>query len=93
MFLLYRGVRRSGTYSADARLWRMLWRVLVATLGLAAGLIWTVGQWDWLAMDAFSRGAYMLVVTVCGVGGYAVILWVLGVRPKDLNHASAALSG
>lgn len=92
VFLLYRGLRRSGKYTADARLWRMLWRVLVATLVLGGGLMWTVGQWDWLSMDGVSRAAYMALVTICGIGGYAMVLWVLGVRPKDLNHASAALS-
>lgn len=90
VFLLYWGLRRNDTYSVDAALWRVLWKVVVATAVLGGLLFALVGHWDWLAFSGPERIVRMALVTGAGIGAYALVLLALGVRPRHFNHASVS---
>ena len=87
--LLYGGLKRRQLFHLDRSIWRLFWRVLLATLALSAVLILWAVPLPWFAMSGLERIVHMAVVCAGGLLGYAVILALLGIRPKDLQHDSA----
>ena len=86
--LLYVNLKRRGVYQLDKTLWRLLWRSLCASLVLAGCLLVFLGDMHWLALASDTRAKLMLGTCALGGVGYVLVLFVLGVRPKDLNHYS-----
>jgi putative peptidoglycan lipid II flippase len=86
--LLYRGLRRSGTYAPSDRWRRLLPQVLAANAAMGGFLWWASGDWGaWSAMAALER---VLRVAGCVAGGAAVyfaVLGLLGARPADFRGA------
>jgi putative peptidoglycan lipid II flippase len=87
--LLYIGLNRRGLYTATTTLWPMLSKTLLATLMLAAVLIVATTDIQWLAMPAWSRLGWVLLMSGLGVLFYLLVLFVLGVRLQHFNHMSA----
>jgi putative peptidoglycan lipid II flippase len=86
--LLYLGLKRRGLYVATVKLWPHLWRTLVACCGLGIGLyIWVVPV-NWLELSEWERLRGILLTSGVGVCLYLVVLYGLGIRPRDLKHVS-----
>ena len=86
--LLYGGLKRRGMY-APRSMGRGVARSLVASVGLAAGLVLLVPEASvWLEQTPMVRIAWISVVVAVGMTAYCALLFALGVRPRDLAHHS-----
>ena len=93
--LLYVGLQRRGWIRFDATVVFVLLRTLLACVGLAAGLVfgtvWLNGSeltlQQWLALPGFDRSLRIILVCMVGLAGYALILLLLGVRPRHFLRA------
>ena len=93
--LLYVGLQRRGWIRFDATVVFVLLRTVLACVGLAAGLVlgmvWLNGSeftlQRWLALPGFDRGLRIILVCIVGLIGYALILLLLGVRPRHFLRA------
>jgi len=85
-FLLWRGLRRGGTFHASP-VWRtLLPRVLLACAAMAALLWWLGGDLSsWLALAPLQRVARCLLVIVAAAALYFATLFLLGLRYRDLR--------
>ena len=84
--LLYRGLRRQGVYTPSANWRRLLPRVAIASAALAAFLWWLSGDWSaWTAWRAAARAARLLLCVGGGAVTYFAVLWLAGVRLRDLR--------
>jgi putative peptidoglycan lipid II flippase len=84
--LLYRQLRLLGIYTPQ-RNWGIWWlRVLVGLL-VMAGVIWLLraGLSDWLAWGIAKRILQLLLCILAGAMSYFATLWLLGVRPANLQ--------
>ena len=86
--LLYRGLTQRGWFSLDASLWRLFWRVVVASSVLVLALLTWAVPLPWFDMSGLERVVTMTIVAGGGVLGYGLLLFVLGVRRADLRHDS-----
>ncbi len=84
--LLYYGLKKRGLYRAGVELLPMFARVLAASVVLAAAVWWWAVPIEWLEMDALNRVLGIGVVVLCGVVLYTAVLFLSGVRPRDLRH-------
>ena len=93
--LLYVGLQRRGWIRFDATVVFVLLRTLLACVGLGAGLVlgmvWLNGSeltlQQWLALPGLDRSLRIIVVCMVGLAGYALILLLLGVRPRHFLRA------
>ena len=93
--LLYVGLQRRGWIRFDATVVFVLLRTLLACVGLGAGLVlgmvWLNGSeltlQQWLALPGFDRSLRIILVCMVGLAGYALILLLLGVRPRHFLRA------
>jgi putative peptidoglycan lipid II flippase len=84
--LLYIGLQRHGLYRPRS-IGRSVAKSAAASVVLALGLLLFVPDASiWLATPALQRLGWILVVVVVGVSGYCLVLYALGVRPRDLAH-------
>ena len=86
--LLYRGLRRAGVYRPNPG-WRGFGaRVLAANLVMAAVLLALLPEAaQWSAWGAMSRGAELALIITAAASSYGLVLWLLGVRPRQLMVA------
>ena len=85
--LLYRLLRRHGVYTPESGWARFLLRVGAASAVMAALLWWGVGDLEqWLAARAAPRAMHLALLVAGGAAAYFVVLYALGVRPRDLVH-------
>ncbi|MFM7432396.1 MAG: murein biosynthesis integral membrane protein MurJ [Gammaproteobacteria bacterium] len=85
-FLLLRGLRRDGVYRPAAGWQALLLRVLVANLAMALVLIWAAPALEsWVAAPPALRALRLAGCIGAGAVVYAAVLWLLGLRPKDLR--------
>jgi len=90
VILLYAGLKQRGLYAATSRLLPMLWKTLVASVLLGLGLMMVATEIHWMTLPSAVRGLWVAAVCTAGLGGYLLILLVLGIRPRHLNHVSVA---
>jgi putative peptidoglycan lipid II flippase len=84
--LLYRGLRRDGVFAPSAEWRKLLPRVALATVALAAFLWWVSGDWSaWSDWHAARRALWLAFAVAGGVAVYFGALWVAGTRPRDLK--------
>jgi len=87
-WLLWRALRRAGVYRPQPG-WGRFWLQLVAACVVMAVLIWGVRLWlgEWTALATLWQRAGALA-GVIAVGGLAYLgmLWLLGVRGRDIRH-------
>ena len=68
----------------------MFWKIVIATLGLLGTVHGLTHDIDWLALTAQARLIWVLSLSLGGIGLYLGVLFVLGIRPKDLNQMSVS---
>ena len=90
VLLLYHGLSRRGIYRIETRLWRSLWRSLLASGLLGLGLYVLLADVAWLSMAGGARALSVVGVSIVGGLAYMLMLLLLGVRPNDLKHFSQA---
>ena len=80
-------LRRAAVYTVQPGWRRFLRQLLLAALAMTAvvlGLLW-VWQ-DWTAWAWWQRIWRLLAVVGAGAAAYAALLWLQGIRPRDLRH-------
>lgn len=83
--LLARVLRRDGVLVLEPGLMPLLARVSAATVCMAVVLYLTAGGADlWLDADTLNRIGRLLYCVASGLFVYGVVLWAVGVRPRDL---------
>lgn len=88
--LLYRGLRRSGSYTPLSGWPWLLARTLLASGAMGALLWWGAGDLDaWLAAPALERALRLTAWILGGVVVYVVSMYALGVRWRSLALAKA----
>ena len=88
--LLLRGLKQSGVYRSQANWGRVLLRYVLASVMMAA-VLWLLcpdQEW-WFAANAVQRLAHLLGIISAGIVVYFAILWILGLRPRDLSGGQA----
>ena len=85
--LLFRALRRAGIYRPRPG-WRAVWlRTAAATLAMAAALRWWVPEPGfWLDAEGWPRALELGAAVAGGALLYALVLFVLGLRPGDLRE-------
>jgi len=86
-FLLWRGLRRRGSYVPQPGWRTFTLRLLLALAALGVALWLTAGSdAEWLAMNGASRALRLALVVLAGLLTYFVTLWLLGFRPRDFSR-------
>ena len=85
--LLWRWLRRDGTYQPEPGWGRWLMRLVIALVVMAVVVV-GLREWigDWTGMGAGHRWAWLLVVIAAGGAAYGATLLLAGVRPRHLRH-------
>lgn len=86
--LLLYGLLKAGVFHW-AQGWMMhLLRLLLANAALAALLLrLSPVSEHWFAMDVWQRVAEMAMLVVAGLAVYALVMLILGLRPRHLKHS------
>jgi len=88
--LLYFGLQRRGLYLVSAALWPTLWKTICASSVLGAVVAYSSQDLAWLDMLPMHRALAVAGLTLGGMFLYAVMLGLLGVRPRHLKHSSVS---
>jgi len=86
-YLLLRGTIRRGLYRPGRDFAMFFAKILVATAVMVALLVATSPAAEaWLHASIYTRMVWM--AGLCGAGGavYFVVLWIAGLRPRDLRY-------
>ncbi len=85
--LLYRWLRRHDVYAPESGWLRFFLQVLAASGAMGLLLYWAAGDLDaWLAAGAAQRARHLAALVVSGAGVYLLMLYVVGIRPRQLLH-------
>ena len=92
--LLWRGLRRDGTYVFGEQ-WRTYApRLALACAAMVAMLLWLSPPVDaWFALDAAGRAVRIAAVCAGGLAVYAGLLWIAGMRLGDLRAPRSSAAG
>lgn len=87
-WMLYRKLKQQGIYSASANFKQFIKRIapalLIMTVVMFALLaLWTPGA-TWSDMHFTKRMSALLVIIFFAMASFAAVLWVSGIRPRDL---------
>lgn len=87
--LLYRGLRRSGTYTPSTG-WSAFGTRLAVALSILAIVLWLVAGDDtrWLVMPVEERIWGLTITVTLGIAAYFTTLAILGFRLKDFKRKS-----
>jgi len=86
-YLLLRGTIRRGLYRPGRDFAKFFAKVIVATAVMVALLVATSpSASDWLHMTVLGRVLRMSVLCSAGGAAYFVVLWLAGLRPRDLRY-------
>jgi putative peptidoglycan lipid II flippase len=79
-------LRRDGVLVLEAALAPLLLRVLVATAVMSVVLVMLSGPAEtWLDAGVIQRVGRLVICVVSGLIAYALVLWIVGTRPKHLS--------
>ncbi len=79
-------LRRSGVYARQPGWGRLLRQVLLASAALVVAVLVLRGLWpDWSGWTWWQRGLRLGAVVGAGAAAYAGLLWLQGLRPRDLK--------
>jgi len=93
-FLLLRGMRRDGAYRPAAGWWRLAGQVGLAGLAMVVALVWaTPGLEAWIEAGRIERVVHLAGLIGLGAAVYFVVLFVSGVRPRDVMGRVAGGEG
>jgi putative peptidoglycan lipid II flippase len=80
-------LRRAAVYTVQPGWPRFLRQMLVAALGMALVVLAMLSLWqDWTTWPWWERVWRLLGVVGAGAVAYAALLWLQGIRPRDLRH-------
>jgi putative peptidoglycan lipid II flippase len=86
-YLLLRGVIATGVYRPGRALGVSVLRVLCASAAMVALLKGLApADLQWLAAPIGQRAVWLAGLSLLGLASYALVLWLSGVRPRDLRH-------
>ena len=85
--LLFRGLRRSGVYRAEAGWGRFACKLFAALVIMGAVLWFSVGDigW-WMSAGLWPRSGKLALIVLLGAGTYFSVLWLLGFRVADFSR-------
>jgi len=85
--LLYRGLRREGIFQPTPAWRKLLPRIALASVAMAAFLWWISGDWEaWSGWSATRRVVWLGIAVGGGGAVYFGALALAGLRPRDLKH-------
>ena len=88
--LLYRGLRRQGTYHPEPGWGRVSRAVILACFAMLAALLWQVGEaQQWADLAALARAGRLVVLILLGVVAYGLVLVAGGLRKHHLVKGSS----
>ncbi|MBU1236097.1 MAG: murein biosynthesis integral membrane protein MurJ [Gammaproteobacteria bacterium] len=87
--LLFRGLRRSGTYRPEAG-WRSFGAKLLVALAVLATVLWLAmgSEAAWLTMSLGGRLTRLTLTVLAGIVAYFATLWLLVIRPEHFRRRS-----
>ena len=83
--LLLFGLRRAGHFEFSSHLLGQLLRILCASILICLLLYWLVVPLPWMAWVGWLRLSYMLAIITLTLLAFCAILWVLGIRLRQLR--------
>lgn len=87
-FLLYRGLRKNNIFVPDAGWGKLLAKITLAAITMAAVLIYVTPELSlWTDWPALTRITRLLGIISLAVAVYFVVLAVVGVRPAQIRRA------
>jgi putative peptidoglycan lipid II flippase len=88
--LLYRGLRRMGTYRPEAGWGRVILAVLVGCAAMVAALLWQHGEVTaWAEAQALSRAPRLTAIIGLGAVIYGLTAWAGGLRRHHLEKGAS----
>ena len=86
VFMLYRGLRKTGVYQPQTGWGRFLLSLLLANGVLGGISFWLMGAPSgWLEMDLWARVGQLSLIVAAGILAYFFILALMGLRPRHLR--------
>ena len=80
-------LRRAAVYDVQPGWRRFLRQLAVAAIGMVAVVLALLWLWpDWTTWPWWQRIWRLAVVVGAGALAYAALLWLQGIRPRDLRH-------
>ncbi|TAK38101.1 MAG: murein biosynthesis integral membrane protein MurJ [Lysobacteraceae bacterium] len=80
-------LRRADVYAIQPGWGRFLRQLLVAAVVMVLVLLALLGAWDqWTSWAWWERLWRLLVMVGAGAAAYGAVLWLQGIRPRDLRH-------
>ncbi|TKR33688.1 murein biosynthesis integral membrane protein MurJ [Luteimonas gilva] len=80
-------LRRAGVYESQAGWARFLRQLAVAAIGMTAVVVAFLAYWQgWTVWPWWERIWKLAVLVGSGATAYAGLLWLQGIRPRDLRH-------
>jgi putative peptidoglycan lipid II flippase len=88
-YMLYRGLKATGHYKAQAGWLKFIFKALLANGVLFAVMYFMMGNAaQWLEWDTWTRIGWMSLIVVAGVVAYFATLFIVGLRPRHLKGAA-----
>ncbi len=85
--LLFIGLRRQGVFPLLAGWLRFLLQLVIASVAMTLLCLWLAGQSDvWFDGSAWQRVAHLAGLVLAGLGCYAAVLLLTGMRVRDLRR-------
>lgn len=79
-------LKRAAVYQVQAGWGRFLRQIAVASVAMLAVLLALLWLWpEWTPWSWWQRGWRLLVLVGAGGGLYGAVLWLQGIRPRDLR--------
>ena len=86
-YLLWRGLHRKGIHMPDSGWLWFFTQVLVASAAMIGVLLAILGNLsDWYTLDLWHQIGYLALLVASGGLSYFLVLFILGIRPKDLRQ-------
>jgi putative peptidoglycan lipid II flippase len=80
-------LRRAAVYEVQPGWRRFLRQLGLAAIGMVAVVLALLWLWpDWTTWPWWQRIWRLAVVVGAGALAYAALLWLQGIRPRDLRH-------
>lgn len=80
-------LRQAGVYETESGWARFLRQVAVAAVGMTAVVLALLAYWQgWTVWPWWERLWKLAVLVGSGAAAYAALLWLQGIRPRDLKH-------
>ena len=86
VFMLYRGLRKSGVYQPQSGWLKFMLILLLANSALAAISVWLMGApGDWLTWETMQRIGWLALLVGSGVVVYFAVMIAAGLRLRHLR--------